>query len=539
MFGGLSFYLAQINPIVGNLPHNLGLIRAAWDEAPNDCSLVVFPELALTGYIPEDLLDKPSFLDSVHAAIKTLVEESKNHSAGILVGTPWRSENDNLYNAALLIRGGEILAHRYKHELPNYGVFDEKRYFTAGPLPEPVEFNGVTLGVMICEDMWFGEVAAHLERAGAEALVVINGSPYTLGKHEKRRVPEARRRVQETNLPLLYVNQVGGQDDLVFDGCSFVMDVKGEIVNQCADFVEDSLLAPSSIHKEVATGPASLYHALMRSVRDYVEKNGIKGILIGLSGGIDSAISAAIAVDALGSDRVTCVMMPSAYTSQDSLDDAADCAKSLGVSYDIVPIAPLVDAFMLLRPDTVGLAHENLQSRLRGLILMTRSNETGWMVLSTGNKSEMATGYATLYGDMCGGYNALKDVYKTQVYEIARWRNTAKPVDALGPDGPVINERTLTKAPTAELKPGQRDQDTLPPYDVLDQILHGLIEDDLGVADLSAKGFDRETVAKVAKMLDFAEYKRRQAAPGPRVSTRALTRERRYPIVNGFKQLSN
>lgn len=539
MQGTLPFLLAQINPIVGNLSYNLDLIRTHWKNAPPDCSLIIFPELALSGYIPEDLLEKPTFLSAVHAAIATLVEESKHHAAGILFGAPWREESGALYNAALLIRGGEILARRYKHELPNYGVFDEKRYFTAGPLPEPVLYDGTKLGIMICEDMWFPSVSAHLKNEGAEALIVINGSPYTLGKHEKRRVPEAMRRVQETGLPLLYVNQIGGQDDLVFDGCSFAMTENGEIIGQCADFVEDSLFAPSAPCKDIAIGPASLYHALVRSVRDYAEKNHIKGILIGLSGGIDSAISAAIAVDALGPSRVAGVMMPSVYTSQDSLEDAEACAKALGISYDVVPIAPLVDSFMTLRPDTKGLAHENLQSRLRGLILMTRSNETGWMVLSTGNKSEMAMGYATLYGDMCGGYNALKDVYKTQVYEISRWRNAAKPVDALGPSGPVINERTLTKAPTAELKPGQRDQDTLPPYDILDQILHGLIEDDLGVADLTAQGFDRETVQKVARMLDFAEYKRRQAAPGPRVSTKAFFRERRYPMVNGFQQLSD
>lgn len=538
------FTIAQINPIVGNLQYNADLIRKVWSDAPKNSDMIIFPELALTGYMPEDLLLNPAFISDVEDTVAMLIEESKKRSQAILLGVPYRDKT-TLYNAVHLIYDGEIIATRMKHELPNYGVFDEKRYFTAGPLPKPIEFMGMKLGVMICEDMWFPTVSQHLKDQGADILVVINGSPYDTHHHQIR-IQHAELRVSKTGLPLIYVNQVGGQDSLVYDGASFMMNQSGHVIMQCEEFVEefqDITLEKSSNGKWMQSTETihpphpeteAMYQAVMTGLRDYVEKNKMAGVLIGMSGGIDSALSAAIAVDALGPERVHCVMMPSAYTSDDSFADARDCTEKLGASYEEISITPMMTTFNEIKPHVRGLAHENLQSRLRGLILMTMSNESGRMVLSTGNKSEMACGYATLYGDMCGGYNCLKDIYKTQVYNLSTWRNSAKPVNAKGPDGEVINQRILTKAPTAELKPGQKDQDSLPPYEELDQILTCLIEEELGVEQAVERGHDQATVERVRKMLMMAEYKRRQSPPGPKVSVRAFDRERRYPIINGY-----
>ncbi len=538
------FTIAQVNPIVGNLAYNMAMILKVWSDAPDNSDMIIFPELALTGYTPEDLLLKAAFISDVEDCIATLIKESKNRRQAILIGLPYR-EKTELYNAVHLIYGGEIIATRMKRELPNYGVFDEKRYFVPGELPDPIEFMGLKLGVMICEDMWLPTVTNHLIKKQADILIVINGSPYHTHQHQIR-LQHAELRVKKSNLPLIYVNQVGGQDDLVFDGASFMMNQNGDVIMQCEEFVEEFqditltqttdgrwLQSTETIHTPHPQTEA-MYQAAMTGLRDYVEKNNMGGVLIGMSGGIDSAISATIAVDALGAERVHCVMMPSPYTSEDSLKDARDCAQKLGISYEEIAIEPLMKTFGETRSNVRGLAHENLQSRLRGLILMTMSNQTGKIVLSTGNKSEMACGYATLYGDMCGGYNCLKDLYKTQVYNLSSWRNSAKPVNAKGPDGEVINHSILTKAPTAELKPGQTDQDSLPPYDELDQILTCLIEEELGTEQVIERGHDPETVKRVHRMVYLAEYKRRQSPPGPKVSPRAFDRERRYPITNGY-----
>lgn len=539
--------IAQVNPTIGDLKGNLDLIRKVRDRAPPHANLIVFPELVLTGYPAEDLLLKQSFLDDVEEAVQTLVEESRGRPTAMLVTAPhWDRQNKCLYNAIHLIHQGHILATQTKHDLPNYGVFDEQRYFKPGPLPEPVHFMGISLGVMICEDMWYPEVADHLKAKGADILIVSNASPYDGHKHDIR-LQHAKLRATKTGLPLIYVNQFGGQDNLVFDGASFMMNENGQIIMQCAEFTEEFqdltlaerrsngtwLIATERLHA-IQSETESLYHGAMLATRDYIQKNGFKGVILGLSGGIDSSLVAAIATDALGADRVRTVMLPSPYTSKDSIDDAIDCAKKLGISHEIVSIAPMMEAFSQTLPDITGLAHENMQSRLRGLILMSLSNQSGWLVLTTGNKSEIATGYSTLYGDMCGGFNPIRDLYKTQVYNLSAWRNTAKPKDALGPNGEVINERILTKAPSAELRPDQKDQDSLPPYDELDAIMIGMIEEDLGCSDLIERGHAADDVLKVSRLLDRAEYKRRQAAPGPKLSTRAFNTERRYPIVNGY-----
>ncbi len=539
----LRITLAQINPIVGDLTYNARKIRDIRDISKTH--LIIFPELAICGYSPEDLILKPFFMDRIHEVVEQIVRESIGKPAMILP-CPWRVDG-HVFNVAHLIADGEIKATVKKHHLPNYGVFDEQRVFMDGPLPSPVEFKGHKLGIMVCEDMWHTDAAKSLRDQGAEILIVANASPYESAKHESRR-SHAQARVNETGLPLIYVNLCGGQDEIVFDGASFVMSAGGNIIIQAEEFTEDIhhtiwekipdgafLCLTDKIHPrhEETEG---VYQAVMTGLRDYVHKNGFTGVLLGLSGGVDSALVAALAVDALGADAVHCVMMPSRYTSKDSIEDAAALAKTLGIRCDTIAIEQPVEAFNhILAPHltahTPSITFENLQSRSRGLILMALSNATGRMVLSTGNKSEMAVGYATLYGDMCGGFNPLKDLYKTQVYALCNLRNAKKPDHCLGPQGKIIPDRILTKAPTAELKPGQTDQDSLPPYDVLDDILHSLIERNLAIEDIS---HDRATVVRVSKMLKQAEYKRRQAPPGVKITSLSFGRERRYPITNGF-----
>ncbi|MCB9996021.1 MAG: NAD+ synthase [Rhodospirillales bacterium] len=546
----LHITLAQINPIVGDIAFNLDLIRKVRDDAPAYTDLIVFPEMAVCGYPPEDLVLKPVFIERIVEALQILAQESGGKPS-MIVPAPWRGTDGAIYNAAHLVGDGDIRQTVLKHHLPNYGVFDEARIFKAGPLPAPIDFKGHKLGVMICEDMWYADVAAHLKAAGAELLISVNASPYEVDKNNIR-LDHARARVAETGLPLLYVNQCGGQDELVFDGASFVLNEAGTVIVQAEEFVEDIHhtvweKADGAAHWLCGTDaitplhgtPESIYQALVIGLRDYVTKNGFPGVIIGLSGGIDSALSASIAVDALGSENVHCVMMPSKFTSQDSLEDAAACAEHLGVHYDTIAIESAVAAFETeLEPHfnagTPATMYENIQPRCRGLILMALSNASGKMVLSTGNKSEMAVGYATLYGDMCGGFNVLKDVYKIQVYELSRWRNVHKPDHSFGPQGLVIPERIITKAPTAELKENQTDQDTLPAYETLDAILRGLIEEDLDVAAITAQGHDEAIVRRVWSMLDRAEYKRRQAPPGIKITSRAFGRDRRYPITNHF-----
>lgn len=550
MIGTLVLALAQIDPTVGDVAGNCARILAARTEAAGQgADLVVFGELAVTGYPPEDLVLKGAFQRSVEAEVSRLAQATADGGPAMLVGAPWLS-GERLYNAALLLDGGAIAALRFKHELPNYGVFDEVRLFTPGPLPEPVHFRGAKLGIMVCEDMWLPAVAGHLSASGADLLVVLNGSPFEATK-SRTRLAQARCRQTETGLPLVYVNLIGGQDELVFDGGSFALDAAGEPVARLDTWTEAVALTRwekraegwTCVQAPLAPEPEPLediYRAVMVGLRDYVGKNRFKGVLIGLSGGIDSALTAAIAVDALGADKVRCVMMPSRYTSQESLDDAAEVARLLGIRLDSIGIEPAVEAFGAMLGGVFAgtdadTTEENVQARSRGLTLMAISNKFGLMVVSTGNKSEMSVGYATLYGDMCGGFAALKDLYKTTVFALSRWRNEHRPAGGLGPEGAVMPERVITKPPTAELKPNQTDQDSLPPYEVLDDILESLIEDEMSQAEVVARGHDPETVRRVWRMVDGAEYKRRQAPPGVKITRRSFGRDRRYPITNAFR----
>jgi NAD+ synthase len=548
----LKIALAQINLHVGAIDANLAAIRRARAEAARlGADIVVTPEFSIGGYPTEDLVRKPAFVAACEDAIAALAADTADGGPAVLLGGPWQ-DADKLYNAAFLLDGGAVATRRAKHELPNYGVFDEKRVFDAGPSPGPMNFRGVRLGVLVCEDWWFPDVPETLQESGAEMLLSINGSPYEHGK-QATRLNLAVARVVETGLPFVFLGQVCGQDELVFEGASFVLNADRSLAVQMPFFEEtvrltvwrregDRLVCePQTLPPE--PDPLELiYRSMMLGLADYVRKNRFPGVLLGLSGGIDSALSAAVAVDALGADKVLTFMMPSPYTSPDSLEDAAACAAMLGIRCDTVPISGAMAAFGdALAPLFVGrqadITEENIQSRSRGLILMAASNKFGHMVLTTGNKSEMSVGYATLYGDMCGGYSVLKDVYKMTVFALCRWRNANKPSSALGPDGPVMPERIITKPPSAELKPNQTDQDSLPPYEELDAILEGLVEDEKSVDVLVTEGFDRDTVLRVWRMLDRAEYKRRQAPPGVKITRRAFGRDRRYPITNGFTNL--
>jgi len=546
----LSIAVAQINPTVGDIAGNVALIeKYAADAHALGADLVVATELAVSGYPPEDLVLKEAFQDRIESAVIALAARmgDKGYPA-MLVGAPWRVEG-RLYNAALLLDGGEVKHVRLKHELPNYGVFDEKRVFAQGPLPGPIPFRGVRLGVMVCEDLWFPDVAECLQESGAEFLISLNGSPFDVNKVDVR-LNTAIARTTETGLAQLYVNQVGGQDELAFDGGSFVVNADYKMVMR-APFWREALVMTEWVRGddgwacgEAETQPSlgmeeNVYQAMTLGLRDYVNKNGFPGIVIGLSGGIDSALSAAVAVDALGADKVLSVMMPSPYTSEESLEDAAACAEMLGVRLENINIGPAMQAFdQMLAPVFEGrdadITEENIQARSRALLLMAISNKLGHMLLTTGNKSEMSVGYATLYGDMCGGYSVLKDVYKTTVFKLSHWRNAHRPPGALGPDGDVMPERIITKPPSAELRPDQKDEDSLPPYDVLDGILGALIEDEKAVSDVVAAGYDEETVKRIWRLLDRAEYKRRQAPPGVKITGRAFGKDRRYPITNGF-----
>jgi len=555
----LAIAVAQLNPIVGDVAGNLDRARAARVQAARDgADIVAFSELFIAGYPPEDLVLKPAFQAACHAAVETLARETADGGPAVLVGTPWL-EDGKLYNAYGLLAGGRIEAIRFKVNLPNYGVFDEKRVFATGPVPGPVSFRGVRLGLPVCEDTWtdwgdYENVVECLAETGAELLIVPNGSPYWRDKADVR-LNVAVARVTEAGLPLLYINQIGGQDELVFDGASFALNADRSIAFQLPAFKEAIVTthwsrtdrvwrcAPGLIASAEEFDRAD-YTACMLGLRDYVGKNRFRGVVLGLSGGVDSALCAALAADALGADRVRCVMLPYRFTSQESRDDAAAAARALGVRYDIVPIesavagleAALAGIFAGAPRDVT---EENLQARARGTILMAISNKFGVMVVTTGNKSEMSVGYATLYGDMNGGFNPIKDLYKTEVYRLARLRNFWKPDGALGPDGAVIPDNVLTRAPSAELREHQTDQDTLPPYDVLDQILERLVEREEPVAAIIAAGFERETVMKVERMLNLAEYKRRQAAPGVKVTLKNFGRDRRYPITSRFSDPGN
>lgn len=548
----LKLAIAQIDPHVGAIDRNLASIRAARAEAARlGADLLVTPELSIAGYPPEDLVLKPAFVAACEAAADQLAADTSDGGPGIVAGLPWRA-NGALHNAAFVMDGGEIVARRTKHELPNYGVFDEKRVFAPGPAPGPVRFRGFRLGVLICEDWWFPEVPETLAETGAEILISINGSPFEDGK-QGRRIQLALNRVVETRLPFVFAALTGGQDEIVFDGASFVLNGDRSIALRMPHF-EPALAVTSwqrtdiglvCTPRRIPPDPERLdlvYRAMVMGLADYVNKNGFPCVILGLSGGIDSALSAAVAVDALGADRVRAVMMPSRYTSAHSREDAAACAECLGIRCDTVPISEATAAFEtalapLFEGHAPDITEENIQSRARGLILMALSNKLGAMVLTTGNKSEMSVGYATLYGDMCGGYSVLKDVYKTMVFDLSHWRNDHHPDNAKGPAGAVMPARVISKPPTAELRDNQTDQDSLPPYDVLDAVLAGLVEAEASIEDLVAAGHDRAVVTRIWRLLDRAEYKRRQAPPGVKITARAFGRDRRYPITNGFTNL--
>lgn len=590
MTNALTIALAQINVTVGDIRGNSRRIIDVVEEASRQgADLVLFPEMAITGYPAEDLLFKEVFQQAAMQAVQDIASGLADCPAAALVGGYW-VEDGIRRNSAFLIEGGAIIHRHDKHWLPNYGVFDEKRLFTKGPYPEPVVWRGTKLGVLVCEDLWKPGVPEALAFSGAELLLVLNASPFETGKVQ-RRLEVVRGAAREANLPVVYCNLIGGQDELVFDGRSFVMDRKGEVVAQAQGFAEDVMLVtyqPTPLlisplrgekrAKRVEGGDhnlAEIYSAMVLGLRDYVQKNGFKGVVIGLSGGIDSGLTAAVAVDALGAEQVHGLIMPSPYTSAESIEDAQMLANNLGIETHTIAIEQGMQAFETMlaevfygtQPDTT---EENIQSRIRGNLLMAYSNKRGMMVLTTGNKSEMSVGYATLYGDMCGGYSVLKDVYKTTVFALARWRNeivfadaalrftqpcaaggvlageeenshepakAARPFDrsqqrAANCRKNIIPQRMIDKPPSAELKPDQRDDDTLPPYDVLDGILHGLIEERRSIAELVTDGYDVAVVEQVARMIYIAEYKRRQSPPGVKITGMSFGRDRRYPITN-------
>lgn len=535
--------LAQINPVVGDIAGNAARVRKAIDGASQQgAELVVFSELVITGYPPEDLILKPAFRLAAMEAVESLARSLRHEDPAVLLGCVWE-EKDALYNAAILIEQGRIVAMQYKYALPNYGIFDERRLFVPGPLPAPILWRGRKLGLMICEDMWQGDVSAHLAKEKVDCLITINASPFETGKYEQRQAI-AREAARNAHAPLIYVNQIGAQDDIVFDGASFALDVKGEVLASLPAFAESVQMVShnaAALHSPTFAEEQACWQACVLGLKDYVNKNGFSGVLLGLSGGIDSAFVAALAVDALGSDRVLGVLLPSPYNAKESEEDALETARLLDIRTVTVPISANMEALETTLNSTfsaLGLQKDgwmeevgiggNLQARIRGVLLMALSNASGYMLLSTSNKSELAVGYSTLYGDSCGGYAPLKDLYKTRIYAMAKWRNGVSQV---------IPQRSITKAPSAELKPGQLDQDQLPPYEILDAILECLIEQRQGLEEVAQAGFSRETVEKIVYLLRISEYKRRQSPPGPKITPMLFGRDRRYPLTNGFKSL--
>ncbi|MBB4200651.1 NAD+ synthase [Rhodoblastus sphagnicola] len=546
----LVLALAQVNCTVGAVDDNLARARQARQRAADlGADLVLFSELFLAGYPPEDLVLKPAFQDACRAALEDLARDTSDGGPAVLIGLPWMQDG-LCHNGYALLEGGRIAAIRRKVDLPNYGVFDEKRVFEPGPAPGPVNFRGVRLGLPICEDIWAPDVVETLAETGAEILLSPNGSPYWRGKDDER-LAEATARVVESGLPLVYLNQIGGQDELVFDGASFIVNPDCAVVGRLPAFEETIARAVFERGAEgwrcVEAPSAPLlcddeadYAACVLGLRDYVQKNGFPGVVLGLSGGVDSALCAALAADALGAEKVHALMLPYRYTSGESLKDAEDCARALKLRYDVTPIAAAVEGVEqalsnLFAGTPRGVTEENIQARARGILLMSVSNKFGPMLVTTGNKSEMSVGYATLYGDMNGGFNPIKDLYKTQVFRLCHLRNRWKPEGALGPDGVVIPENIITKPPTAELRDNQKDQDSLPPYDALDDMLECLVEKDMRIAEILPRGHDLETVKRIERLLYLAEYKRRQSAPGVKVTKKNFGRDRRYPIVNKFR----
>lgn len=544
--------IAQLNPTVGALSQNADKARDVWQQAKDQgADMVAVPEMFISGYQVQDLVMKPAFVTDCMRHIEALATDCADGPA-LAIGAPVQ-EDDRLYNAYFILKGGKVQARMLKHFLPNFNVFDEVRLYNRGPIQGPYSISDVRIGSPICEDAWYVDVCEAMVESGAEILVVPNGSPYYRDKFDTR-LTHMVSRVVENDVPLVYLNMVGGQDDQVFDGGSFVLNRGGKLAHKLPVFDEATRMITFSREEagwvadegDIASHPDSFeqdYRVMVEALRDYMGKTGFKKVLLGMSGGIDSAIVATIAADALGPDNVRCVMLPSEYTSQSSLDDAADAATRLGCTYDTVPIAvgrkavteTLAPLFAGLDE---GLTEENIQSRLRGLLLMAMSNKFGSMLLTTGNKSEVAVGYATIYGDMAGGYNPIKDLYKTRVFDICRWRNANHRDWMMGNAGEVIPVNIIDKPPSAELRPDQKDEDSLPPYDILDGILTMLVDDEASVADCVAAGYDRETVKKVEHLLYISEYKRFQSAPGARLSKRAFWLDRRYPIVNRWRDQS-
>jgi NAD+ synthase (glutamine-hydrolysing) len=535
----LTISIAQANLLVGDIAGNAAKITE-WSLRARDAGsrLIVFPELTLTGYPPEDLLLRPSLAFRIETALSRLLETLPSGIA-VILGYP-RARGGELYNAAGVLFDGKMVAEYFKQELPNYLVFDEKRYFKAGNEPCVFDFQGVRIALTVCEDIWHPGPLDKAASLRPDLVINLNASPFHRGKGIER-LDVVATRVRHHAIPVIYANLVGGQDELVFDGASFAIDADGRCVLQAPSFEEclvsvqfdrtlPGLLGGSGVTSAPSDDVATVYQALVLGVRDYVNKNGFRGAVLGLSGGIDSALTLAIAVDALGADRVEAVMMPFKYTSTMSLEDAEAQARVLGVHYHVRPIEAPFNAFMqVLQVDFAGTlvdkTEENLQARCRGVLLMALSNKKGYLVLTTGNKSEMAVGYATLYGDMAGGFDVLKDVPKTLVFRLARYRN------AMTPEAPPIPERVIERPPSAELAPDQKDEDSLPPYAALDAILERYIEEDQSAADIVAAGFDQATVERVIRMVDLNEYKRRQAPIGPRITTRGFGRDRRYPVT--------
>ena len=549
MKNNLKIALAQLNPIVGDVKGNIIKLIDIRNNLKDEVDIIVVPELYVTGYPIDDLVLRNDFLELVENEINSLAKITNDGKAAIILGAP-RKEKNSIRNSVFVLDDGKITSFRDKHNLPNSGVFDEQRIFSPGALSGPVKIRNVLIGLPICEDIWTENVIECLCETGAEIILSINASPYSLKKHDQR-MSVAVSRVIESKIPLIYLNRVGGQDELVFDGASFCLSHEGELSVQLKDFQEEILeidltklnnnwICKGKINS-ISSNLEALYKSLVVSVRDYVRNNGFPGVVLGMSGGIDSALVAAIATDALGPERVRAVMMPSPYTSQESLEDAKLASSNLGVDYSYLDIKngmDVIDNILLgFEGDKVepGITEENIQSRLRGLLLMAISNKYGSMVLATGNKSEYAVGYATLYGDMCGGFAVIKDVWKTDVFRLCEWRNSNKSSEFLGPNGTVIPERIISKPPSAELREDQKDTDSLPEYDILDTILRKLVEDNLSLEKIVKEGFDVKDVKKITMLLSKSEYKRFQSAPGPKVTEKAFGRDRRYPLTSGFR----
>lgn len=551
----LNIAIAQESPVVGDIEGNKKIVEERWKQAKaQGADMIVFPELFITGHTPENILFRVNFIKNVEQALEYLAKITKKSKTAILIGAPWVEEDGSRYNAAILLDKGQMTHKIFKKYLPNRSVFNQSRLFKSAPCPMPVDFRGHKLGIMLCADMWYHDVSEHLASQGAEILIAINGSPYTVN-WKTSRINEAKTRAEHTGLPLIFVNMAGAHDGLLYDGASFAMNADGEIPSQLPQFkpsltitkwekdVEKGIFNCVSKHEgPLYYGKKEIYIALMTALREYVQQNGFPGVVLGLSGGVDSAFTAMLAADAIGAENVHCVLLPSKYTSQSSIDDAKEAAEMIGINnVTTIPIAPAVDAFEGMLASTFknmeqDTTEENIQARVRGVTLMALSNKLGSLVLATGNKSEVAVGYATLYGDTCGGYAPIKDVYKTLLYELAEWRNKNKPTCALGGAKQLIPDSILTKEPTAELRPGQKDSDSLPPYDELDAILELMLENKIDRFTIAKEhGYDQETVINIWKRMKYNEFKRAQAPIGTKITNCTFGVECKYPITNRYE----